>query len=252
MIKIVISCFLIFCSQLLADLTVKELSGLAFVRRDFEQLYLGKGAIIQNQDLVFSNNGKLILENDLWNLTLGIDSKVKWRREGKVFHLTVLQGSAVLKKLSDRKVYVQLNTPNSSSTGEINDFFVHVNEMTTKVWMNEGDLDFKLNSVILKEKVKSGQLLEYRNGDTMIHKVSVNDEVLGKLEKDVLSSDPKLSTEHSAVNEAEVGRIALSNARRKENRSYYRTQRAELIQSIQEAVLLDGAFTFSIPTPPPK
>jgi hypothetical protein len=190
--NLVLSLCLFSSFHIFADLKVEDFSGLPFIKRDFQQLYLGKGALIKNQDLIFSNQGKLVLSNDLWNLTLGTDSKVKWKREGKVFHLTILQGSAVLKKLSERKVYLQLNTPSSSSTGEIDDFFVHVDEMTTKVWMNQGELDFELKNVVLKEKVGSGQLLEYRSGDTMIHKVNVSDEILGKLEKYLIYKKPKL------------------------------------------------------------
>lgn len=252
--KFLAYCLFFLClSQAYADLKVEDFSGLPYIKRDFEQLYLGKGAVIKNQDLVFSNQGKLVLSNDLWNLTLGMDSKVKWQRMGKVFHLTIMQGSAVLKKVSDRKVYLQLNTPSSSSTGEVADLFVHVNEMTTKVWMNQGELDFKLNSVTLKEKVGTGQLLEYRSGDTMIHKINVSDDLLQKIEKDILARNPKLSVSHSAVDIDRVKSMAQSNLRRKENRTYYRHQRAELVQSIQEAVLEDGAFIFSIPvSPPPK
>ena len=187
----VIAFAFLYFFQVFGDLKVEDFSGLPFIKRDFEQLYLGKGAIIKNQDIIYSNQGKLVLSNDLWNLTLGVDSKIRWRREGKVFHLSIMQGTAILKKVSDRKVYLQLNTPNSNSTGEITNFLVHVNEMTTKVWLNQGELDFNLKSVSLKQKVESGQLLEYRNGDTMIHKVNVSDEVLGKIEKDLVSQNPK-------------------------------------------------------------
>ena len=203
--------------------------------------------------MIYSNDGKLVLSSDLWQLTIGVNSKVNWKKKGKLFHLTIFKGSAILEKVSERKAYLQLNTPNSSSTGEIDNFFIHVSEMSTKIWMTKGELDFKLKSVSFQESVASGELLEYRSGDTAIHKIKVDENLLTELQDKVLEHDSDDIQNQTAVDEEKLALVAKIKAHRKENRFYNRTQRNQVIQSIQEAVLLDSGFIFSIPlSPPPR
>jgi len=240
-----------------ADLVVENFEGLPFIRRDFEQLYLGLNAKVKSDDIVFSNKGKLVLKNDLWQITLGQNSKVKWSNEGKVWQLNVMQGTAMLSKLSDRKAYLQLKTPQSLSSGEIQNLLVYVNQDQTKLWLSEGELnihsDEASKSKMVKSKLSNGEFLEYRSNDTVMYKVTVSDQLLDEIEASVLNDQIEALDGQTAIAAGLLAKKRLDNQHRKASQNYSREQRSELIQSIQEAVLEDGAFSFSIPvSPPPK
>ena len=248
---------LISCS-VLADLKVESYTGLPFIKRDFEQFYLGKGAIVEENDILETNGGSLQLSSDLWSLTLGINTKAKWRQDGKVLNIQLIKGSAMLKKVSARKAYVQFQTPQALSKGEIESVLVQSDNDSTKIWLNEGKLDFQsydghLKAGILKDNIQSATLFEYQTGSTRTHKVAVNREILSYYSKKLSEGNDNVLKNESAIDQKALEKSIIAVEQRQQIRSYIRAQRSELIESIYEAVLEDASFSFSIPiVPPPR
>jgi len=246
----------LFSFSLSGDLKVKKFTGLPFIKRDFEQLYLGKNAGIQVNDVIHSNGGTLFLSSDLWELTLGKNSRAKWRNEGKVWSLDLMEGSAVVKKVSARKAFLELKTPQLQSKGEIQEVLIYTNLELSKLWLSKGEMKFQSYHEHLKlpgltKKIAESTLLEYHKGSTVVHTRSVNNDILDQFELELLENKHESLKDHSAINHEKMNLIARSIKRRKENRNYFRGQRSELIESIYEAVLEDTSFTFSFPISPP-